>query len=458
MRTLRLPWLALTLALLGAGVLSPAPAQAQESVEVQVFYRELDNHGRWFSHPQYGYVWSPDVDPDWRPYTRGQWVHTDEHGWYWESEEPFGWAVFHYGRWFLDEQSGWVWVPGTEWAPAWVAWRHSDQQVGWAPLPPEAEWRGETLNFSATYYDSPRYVAAWCFVPVALLTATRVYRHVYAPHRNVVYVRQTRWVASHRYVDRRIYNIGFDRFRYERIVRKPVPSLRIVTVNRPQDYGRRGINRTEINVYRPRIIAAPVTVPPPRLVEPPRRQGPFVGPGGPGDVRRAPGVPDVSRPRVLAPPQGPGTPPSGPAVVRPQPPLTQPPTVRPPQGPTLVQPPQPPQPPVTTRPVLPKQPPPVTSRPVPQPPSNPAVIRPPAGQAPGGPPSNPALVRPPVSQPQQPQPPRVQPGPPSQPRLTPTPGGAPQGPGAGAPQPGSGPKGGGPPRKKQQDQGQPQIR
>ena len=31
------------------------------------------------------------------------------------------------------------WVPGDQWAPAWVAWRYSDDYVGWAPLPPEAD-------------------------------------------------------------------------------------------------------------------------------------------------------------------------------------------------------------------------------------------------------------------------------------------------------------------------------
>jgi hypothetical protein len=35
--------------------------------------------------------------------------------------------------------TGWVWVPGSEWAPAWVSWRESDDYIGWAPLPPEAE-------------------------------------------------------------------------------------------------------------------------------------------------------------------------------------------------------------------------------------------------------------------------------------------------------------------------------
>src|SRR5437773_2233500 len=76
---------------------------------------------------------------DWRPYTDGHWVYTDV-GWTWVSEEPFGWATYHYGRWTRLRNIGWVWVPGDEWAPAWVSWRKNNDYVGWAPLPPEAQF------------------------------------------------------------------------------------------------------------------------------------------------------------------------------------------------------------------------------------------------------------------------------------------------------------------------------
>ena len=47
-------------------------------------------------------------------------------------------STFHYGRWTLNPRYGWVWVPGYNWGPSWVCWRHSDGYLGWAPLPPEA--------------------------------------------------------------------------------------------------------------------------------------------------------------------------------------------------------------------------------------------------------------------------------------------------------------------------------
>jgi hypothetical protein len=39
-----------------------------------------------------------------------------------------------------DFRYGWVWVPGYDWAPAWVSWRHADGFAGWAPLPPAARF------------------------------------------------------------------------------------------------------------------------------------------------------------------------------------------------------------------------------------------------------------------------------------------------------------------------------
>ena len=76
--------------------------------EPETSFFELDRYGRWTNHPEWGTVWRPNVDDDWRPYTVGRWVNTEEHGWYWDSDEPFGWAVYHYGRWARDEDDNWV--------------------------------------------------------------------------------------------------------------------------------------------------------------------------------------------------------------------------------------------------------------------------------------------------------------------------------------------------------------
>lgn len=105
--------------------------------DYSLFYERLAPFGRWFDVSGYGYCWRPTITTaGWRPYLDGCWVWSSL-GWAWQSNEPFGWATYHYGRWLNLAGYGWVWVPGSEWAPAWVAWRQSRDCVGWAPLPPE---------------------------------------------------------------------------------------------------------------------------------------------------------------------------------------------------------------------------------------------------------------------------------------------------------------------------------
>jgi hypothetical protein len=138
MKTLRL--LLLVLAALFA-VMTPRPAEARAEVSFDFFYDSLSPYGEWLQVADYGYCWRPtDMDPDWTPYSDGYWAYTDA-GWTWVSYEDFGGIVYHYGRWVRVEDEGWCWTPDYEWGPAWVSWRHSDDYVGWAPLPPEARWQ-----------------------------------------------------------------------------------------------------------------------------------------------------------------------------------------------------------------------------------------------------------------------------------------------------------------------------
>lgn len=145
------------------GPLSATPALAQSaSVSFGLFFDQLSPHGVWVRHSQYRNVFCPTgVDARWRPYTEGRWVYLSDYGWYFQSEEPFAWATYHYGRWFDDAELGWCWVPGTQWAPAWVSWRRSDNVVGWAPLPPEGE--GYVVTREVSRQDLPE--AYWVFVP-----------------------------------------------------------------------------------------------------------------------------------------------------------------------------------------------------------------------------------------------------------------------------------------------------
>jgi hypothetical protein len=118
---------------------------------------DLERHGRWQQHPDYGAVWSPNVVAvDWVPYRYGQWVWQRPWGWTWVDDAPWGFAPFHYGRW-LWWGNRWCWTPGPKtarpvFAPALVGWVGGPQfsvavgnrpvpAVGWLPLGPRDVYR-----------------------------------------------------------------------------------------------------------------------------------------------------------------------------------------------------------------------------------------------------------------------------------------------------------------------------
>jgi hypothetical protein len=140
-----------------------ATAEAASSVSFNIFFSTLQPYGRWVRYPEYNYVWVPTkVDRQWAPYTNGHWSYTERYGWFFVSDEPFASIVYHYGRWGYDDAIGWFWVPGNQWAPAWVAWRRDDRNIGWAPLPPEH--RGYAVNVSITININSIPRDHWYFV------------------------------------------------------------------------------------------------------------------------------------------------------------------------------------------------------------------------------------------------------------------------------------------------------
>jgi hypothetical protein len=149
---------------------APAPAPAVEVVQyappppavVVVYQDDLSPYGQWIVHPRYGRVWRPFAAVSyWQPYTVGHWVYTDDGSCYWVSEgseAAWGGIVYHYGQWAFTSDWGWVWVPGTVWAPAWVAWREGGGYCGWVPLAPECcEYPGEVVEVDR-YCPRDRYV------------------------------------------------------------------------------------------------------------------------------------------------------------------------------------------------------------------------------------------------------------------------------------------------------------
>ena len=172
------------------------PASESNQEDYDVFYTGLSSdEGSWVDAGDYGYCFRPRVSGDWRPYRDGHWVWTD-HGWYWNSNERFGWATYHYGRWANIGGTGWCWVPGNQWAPAWVSWRESNDYVGWAPLPPEADFSAQQpiSSWSDSYYGVGP--AAYNFINYSRWREPSYTRFVERPDRNAQFIRETRNVTN----------------------------------------------------------------------------------------------------------------------------------------------------------------------------------------------------------------------------------------------------------------------
>jgi hypothetical protein len=231
---------------------APNMSKAQEGgyVSDQEFYDELDPYGTWVDDPQYGNVWIPDADDNFRPYaTRGHWVVTD-YGNTWVSDYPWGWATFHYGRWRYDDYYGWEWIPGHEWAPAWVSWRHGGGYYGWAPLQPGISI---SISFGNSYRVPDNY---WVCAPQAYINRPNIYNY-YVPQTRVVNVIHRTTIINNTYVNNnRTYITGPRVNEIRRVTNnRNVRVYNITNVNRPNGGGR-VVNNT-VNIYRPEIRKAP---------------------------------------------------------------------------------------------------------------------------------------------------------------------------------------------------------
>ena len=150
-----------------------AQAAVSASISIGVFYDRLSGYGDWVTIRD-DYVWVPRVDVSWRPYAHGHWIYVNTYGWYWVSDEPFAWATYHYGRWGFDREIGWYWIPGRRWAPAWVVWSHTDDEIAWAPLPPDYD--DDDIGVAISISSVP--VHYWNVVPINVFVSVDIDRHI----------------------------------------------------------------------------------------------------------------------------------------------------------------------------------------------------------------------------------------------------------------------------------------
>lgn len=237
----------LMVTVLTVGLIAVTPAikaSAQDDyVSYQTFYDDLSPYGEWVSDPQYGYVWVPDVESDFRPYyTRGYWAST-EYGNMWVSDYPWGWATFHYGRWTYDPYYGWVWIPGEEWGPAWVSWRSGGGYYGWAPMGP-----GVSLSVSfGSYYCPDNW---WVFVGPQYLYRHDFHRYWRGAGYNTTIIHNTYFINNN-YHNRYVYGPRPDEI--QRVTHQRVNVYNVNTGHRPGPAQLRG---NSLNIFRPQVRSA----------------------------------------------------------------------------------------------------------------------------------------------------------------------------------------------------------
>ena len=217
------------------------------TVSFQVFYDELSPYGQWIDYPSYGYVWRPDVEAGFSPYsTAGYWVLTD-YGWTWVSDYSWGWAPFHYGRWNYDNSYGWLWIPQNEWGPAWVTWRQSDEYYGWAPM-------GYGITVSASFgsgYNVPH--EHWRFVRGRDFHRRDLNNYYVDRSNNVTIINNTR-VIQNTHEDKERHTTYVTGPRREEVQKVTGATIQPVAIRGNSKPGQ-NLKNNELEIYRPQVQA-----------------------------------------------------------------------------------------------------------------------------------------------------------------------------------------------------------
>ncbi len=150
----------------------PEPIRRYPPAVIYFAQKYSSIYGEWVWDNLYGYVWRPhfnDYYPygSWYPYYYGQWRAVGDQL-FWVAEEPWGWVPYHLGLWIWNKKRGWLWIPGSAFAPAWVAWSYHMGYCGWRPWS-WWDWYlyGGFYNFYPSYYYTEPFLYDMLYDPLA---------------------------------------------------------------------------------------------------------------------------------------------------------------------------------------------------------------------------------------------------------------------------------------------------
>jgi hypothetical protein len=223
----------------------PQKASSQGYVSYQVFYDELSPYGTWVDVPNYGYVWSPDVDAGFTPYaTNGYWLFSDA-GWTWVSNYSWGWAPFHYGRWYTDDIYGPIWIPGNEWGPGWVSWRRSNDYYGWAPMEPGVSI---SMAYGNDYYPVHNH---WTIMKGGDFGRKDISNYYVSSTNNTMIINNST-VINNTHFDKAhnvTYNTGPGKTDVEKHVGKTINPVSIKESTKPGQ----SLSNNQLKIYKPQV-------------------------------------------------------------------------------------------------------------------------------------------------------------------------------------------------------------
>lgn len=245
-----------------------APGPYDDSAQsAGYFYPSLAPYGSWSQLPGFGPCWQPfcaKTDRTWKPFcNRGQWFFTDC-GWFWNSFYPWGWAPFHFGRWCNHPRLGWIWFPGKTWSPAWVTWRDSSKNIGWAPMPPRSDFDQNGLSFQGREVQNDFGFGLrpndFTFVPAQEFGSMQVSSHRLDLPQTTRIFPDTRVVNNLAWANGRVLNAGLDVNLIAADSRQPIIRARLkdsASLAGSGFFPGQAGNPATVSVFRPQLLDHP---------------------------------------------------------------------------------------------------------------------------------------------------------------------------------------------------------
>jgi hypothetical protein len=145
-------------------------------------------------------------------------------------------------------------MPGYEYAPAWVFWRHAEGYCGWAPLPPGSLFVGGVWHYRGVRvgvdFDFGLTVGLFTFVAYDHFWEHDFHRFIVPHERVLVIYRGSHIVNNYRVVDGRVIHEGLGRERIALLTHREVTVERLHDVRAREQHENLERRRTDMALHQ----------------------------------------------------------------------------------------------------------------------------------------------------------------------------------------------------------------